>query len=347
VQAIFWFHMDESGQDQTVRDTTRGFGHARRCVALARTWNQMTNQPAALMINRTKVAKEFAEASRMVWYFDDQADDVIHCHQPVILFADINYLDPVRLYSFGRLTLTVNLAPRGDVKYAAQLNFLDTRAEIDDTKRKNARGEIFAGPEYSVIDDDFIDRRRCIDRGDMFWRDRVITITMGGTDPWNFTLLAYKAIEGLLGEFEIQIVLGSAYSFDKDLERAISASGHRSEIYRNPASIADLLCRSTAAILAGGITALEALTLGVPSWNICPTRFHLKRCQEWQDHGVVQDARLDSDVTAGCWTSQLRDFCGDPQAVSKAREKSLGYIDGRGAARIVEMVQRRALLLAL
>ena len=342
MSAVFCFHIKGDEKGLVGREKGIGLGHANRCLALAREWESLTGEAAVFMINSTKAALGWVEERGYPFYLEDEVDRVIRETNPSVLFFDINYLEPVMVEPWRNKALICNVAPRGEIKYANLLNYLDTAADVDEARACFSDAEILTGPDYAVIGDAFRAIRARIDLGERPWKPRAITVAMGGSDPWNFTTLAISCLKTIPLEFDVRVVIGPYFSFEEELRAAIDSSGRMVEVLHNPTCFAELVAESTLCLLAGGITMFEALSVGVPSWNLCPTPFHLERCRELETGGLIFDSTLDRDYELRNWACGIETFLSDESKIQTIRSKAIQTVDGRGATRIIrDVIERR------
>lgn len=342
MSALFWFHIDGDEKDRQKRETARGLGHAYRCLALARVWKKATGEDPAFVINPSSAARSWAEQTGIRFFFETHLSDAFTAVDSAVLFVDINYLEPAKVAVWAGKILIVNLAPRGAFKYTAHLSYLDTAADVDPNLGDASASVIMTGASYAVTGASFTRLRSLIRGGVSPWNDRTLTVAMGGSDPWNFTTLALRAMRSIGEDVCVRLILGPHFRHEAELSTELNGFRRKVEIYRNPENFAEIISESSVGIFSGGITMFEALSVGVPSWNICATHFHVMRCRELEKLGITYGSTLDSRLIGKNWSDGINRLLSDRSRLEKVRTRALTRVDGNGARRIVHDVIKRS-----
>src|ERR1700677_1387230 len=94
---------------------------------------------------------------------------------------------------------------------------------------------------------------------------RRVLVTMGGSDPGNFTEKAIQAIAAMDGnDLEAAIVVGGSNPRAEALLELAQRSGKKMKLYRDISDMAELMSWADVAISAAGTTCWELCLLGLP-----------------------------------------------------------------------------------
>ncbi len=198
---------------------------------------------------------------------------------------------------------------------------------------------LLLGPRYALLRPEFARRRAIERRGE--GRIHRVAVSLGGTDPKDVASLVLSAIEALPASGSRTIlVAGAANPRAEFLKTRAAASDSPVHVIRSPSSMARLLGWADLAILAGGVTVWEALSLGVPVLGIAvadnqvPAAEALARNGLW--HYLGRAERIEPTQIAEAIRGLLDD-AGERRRLSEAGRV---LVDGRGAERVAEALAR-------
>ena len=132
--------------------------------------------------------------------------------------------------------------------------------------------KILGGPEYLILDSK-------IWRVPTHLKKEHITISFGGSDPNNLTLLVLKKLETLIALDNIKVILGPGYKHDQVL---ITNILNKAQIIHNPENIYEIFAKSLIVITAFGVTLQELFSLGIPAGIVANYR------EDFQDFLKIQ-----------------------------------------------------------
>lgn len=182
-------------------------------------------------------------------------------------------------------------------------------------------------PEFAALRDRREDRKGRIER---------ILVFMSGADPFNVTARATEALATF--DLSVDIVVGSAYAHLAHL-RAIATRMPRATVHVNTPEMASLMERADLAIGAPSSASWERCTLGLPAVLITLADNQLVVGQHLAEAGAAvslgwQDAVTTTDIAAA-----VRALLDDPVRVARMSQVAAGITDGRGTARVVEIIE--------
>ncbi|HWA28508.1 MAG TPA: NTP transferase domain-containing protein [Lacunisphaera sp.] len=139
---------------------------------------------------------------------------------------------------------------------------------------------------------------------------RTLLVTMGGSDPCDFTARAVRALAGLpeLAEWRVRIVLGASYRGREGLERLLAELPLAAELVVSTSHMAREMASARAVLLSFGVTAYEAAAAGRPMACFCLSDDHRRHASIFVRHGfaaVLGDDPAGDVATLRSWLSQL------------------------------------------
>jgi spore coat polysaccharide biosynthesis protein SpsF len=153
-------------------------------------------------------------------------------------------------------------------------------------------------------------------------------VTMGGSDPKDFTRLALKAVARVTAPLKARFVIGPNFVDPDALANEIEAAEF--EAFTDVADLAAESARADLALISFGVTAYEMAALGVPSLYLALTEDHARSASALVQAGVGDILAPDPDSIAVALTRLIADRDGR-HAMS---ERGRTLIDGKGAERI-------------
>ena len=150
---------------------------------------------------------------------------------------------------------------------------------------------------------------------------RTVLITMGGSDPRNDTLAVLDQLTDF-GDLHFIVLAGSANPHVETLRK------HAVEILVNPPNVPEIMQRADVAITAGGTTCWELAALGVPMLVhvIADNQIEVAKYLTGNDAALTFEP------------STLRDLIAKPETRKSLANHARTLVDGRGAARVAELL---------
>jgi UDP-2,4-diacetamido-2,4,6-trideoxy-beta-L-altropyranose hydrolase len=95
---------------------------------------------------------------------------------------------------------------------------------------------------------------------------RKVLVTLGGSDPHNFTLKVMQALQGIdVKNLEAAIVVGGSNPHYDELQLAMQASNVSLQLHRNVLTMPELMGWADVGVAAAGSTCWELAFMGLPS----------------------------------------------------------------------------------
>ncbi|HYK80330.1 MAG TPA: hypothetical protein VEU95_11910, partial [Micropepsaceae bacterium] len=155
-----------------------------------------------------------------------------------------------------------------------------------------------------------------------------VLVTMGASDPRDFTRLALKAAMRMTMPARLRFIIGPNFVNPRGLADEIETAGF--EAIGNVADLAAEFARADLALISFGVTAYEMAALGVPSLYLALSEDHERSASAFCQAGMGDIVAPDVDGIA----SALGRLIEDRDRRRAMSEAGRTMIDGQGAARI-------------
>ncbi len=322
--------------------TRHGLGHLFRTRTFARALCDRGHDVEVIAVLEPGLEGILSELPCTVIAVRDD-DDVI---EPVARRApDVCVLDTTTLKRAvlrqvrAHARLTASLSPV--FEHASEIDLLFSRSK----RAPPAPGavKVVGGLEYAVfgehcraIDDDAFERSLAAS-------SKPIAVSMGGSDAANKTLRVLEALGGIEGDLTIWVLLGEGYAHSYDALVRASRGDRRHEVVlaKTSRSMWQVMDRCVLAVLAGGLTTVEAVYAGLPSINLFENQAAIDAAaQELFDHGVCRNGGLLSEESLATLVRGVRSLLHEPELLRQMRERTRGLVDLRGAERVIAVIER-------
>lgn len=216
-------------------------------------------------------------------------------------------------------------------------------AEIDVLFTRNAdtppigNVSIFKGFEYAIFNEN------CFPISDEVYQSNLnkpfltVGIAMGGGDAPNKTLTVLKQISKLSVPCSFWVLLGEGYkhSYQNLVDCIAKDSDHEIILAKTNRSIWGIFSNCALAILAGGLTTIEAIYAGLPTLNIFEKEEHLKATgARIFDKQMAINIGLFNESSISQLKQTIEYLNDNRSFLSIMRERTKGAIDKFGADRI-------------
>jgi len=208
-------------------------------------------------------------------------------------------------------------------------------------ERRDPNTRLLLGSDYVMLRREFLPwRQREWGIPDV---GRKILVTMGGSDPDNVAL----SVIGALSEFaeeglETVVVAGGSNPNLASLGRMAARGGRLVQVVRDSANMPELMAWANMAIIPAGGTLWELLFMGCPVLSYARSPIQGKIVSGLAHEGVVRDLGYHRDLDPVSLRVAIADLARHPEC--RRRMSALGRerIDGRGAARICQLLITQA-----
>lgn len=253
-----------------------GTGHVMRCLALAQAWKKSGGQvvfatadsPAAIRNRVMQECVEILEITASPGSRDDAEQTLFAaCERGASWLVVDGYhfnADYQREIKRGGAKLLFLDDYGHSSPYTADVvlnqNIL---ADASVYCEREPSTRLLLGPKYCLLRNEFASWRNW--KREIAPDGRRVLVTMGGSDPRNFTEKVVRCFDALAEDLEVLVVVGSSSERIGQLESMAAASAKKVRILKDVSNMAQLMAWADVAISAAGTTAWELCAMGLPS----------------------------------------------------------------------------------
>jgi len=337
--------------DRTVRmvvrcdgDASVGLGHVVRCLALADelrethgcgiTFAMASGEPGMALVreNGFPIAAKPTDINEGDWL-----DELMEQQQPAVLLLDLRSdLPRGKLRSWRQSgVLIATIDDPSDRRLEADLAFYPPVPQVKELDWRGFAGELYMGWEWVILRNSFAGRSSSPGTPPR------ILVTMGGSDPAGLTLLAIRALDTLEHRFEATVVTGSGFAHTMQLFELIAQTRRTFQVEHNVRDMAELMETANLAVASFGVTAYELATMAVPTVLVCLTADHAHSASSLVEERIAEVCGTYPLVTVEGIARSVRGLIENPDLPQQMRINAHGLLDGRGAARVAEVIMER------
>jgi spore coat polysaccharide biosynthesis predicted glycosyltransferase SpsG len=270
---------------------------------------------------------------------DDEVIPFIEQSTPEIIIFDLMRLNKnVFLRAIDRPYLSVSLSPIFEHK--ERVNILVSRSK---SIKKYPGVKNLAGLDYAIFNDN------CLIIGDTPYKQIIsssefpIAICMGGADAANKTLKVLKALGDSDISDTIWVILGEGYEHSYDTLVQCLHKNKKQEIIfaKTNRSIWKIMGNCSLAILAGGLTTIEAIYAGLPTINLYDKQENINvMATELFDLGVCLNGGIFSDQSLKVMCESIIELKSNRERLWQMHKRSNGLVDSRGSERVLSELKK-------
>lgn len=326
-----------SERESSDKKKTRGLGHAYKCIALAQT---VENADATVQfsVEGASDVQRFFQQRGYSYKLNEDHLSVVDSYDPDVIVTDINYLEIETIRQFRERSLTVNIAPRGDCKYYANLSFTCDRiadsAKPDDVPEHTWYGS----PKYAILNPEFSDLRQKIDSTEVDRERNGVIVQMGGVDKFDMTGDVLRALDPTLFSHCPLTVVAGPYNPHVTELRGLTAAFENSKFVVDPENYASLVADHELAIFGTGISTYEGAAVGVPSINLGHSEFHDLRGEKLEQLGFANYLGRHDTFDSDTLNEEINHLLTDSNQLEQMRATGTELVDGLGPTRIVSTI---------
>jgi UDP-2,4-diacetamido-2,4,6-trideoxy-beta-L-altropyranose hydrolase len=163
---------------------------------------------------------------------------------------------------------------------------------------------------------------------------RKLLVSMGGSDPENFTQRAVEALSQLrINDLEAIIVLGGGNPHVNSVEQELKSHSGRIRIRRDVTNMAELLAWADVGLVSAGTVSWEVCAMGLPS-VLVPIAENQKRSAELLDRlGATYTLPADCEISHLAYT--VRELLSSPELRKRLSQKARSLVHFDGAQRVI------------
>lgn len=171
-----------------------------------------------------------------------------------------------------------------------------------------------------------------------------LLLLQGGSDTYGFTPRILAALEGCAGSARLTLVLGPAFRHEAELKAALSQLRRPVRLLRGISDMPRLMLESDLAISAGGLTLFELACTGTPSIAVCGERFEEETACRVEAAGATVNLGFAADLDPARLAGTVEGLARHPEKRRRMSEAGRGWVDGKGAERVMQLVRERLAL---
>jgi len=191
------------------------------------------------------------------------------------------------------------------------------------------------GPHYALLRPEFA-HWRCRFRG-VPEVARKILVTLGGSDPNNFTARVIDALAQLdTAGLEVRVVIGPANPRLPELIERADALAPQIQLLSRVSDMAELMAWADMAVSASGTTCWELACLGLPALLVIMAENQRGIAAELDAIEVAQNLGWHDDVSVERLAAAVNVLQHDSSRRLRMSEQGRTLVDGRGAERVAQ-----------
>lgn len=201
--------------------------------------------------------------------------------------------------------------------------------------QKNKNTSFLLGPKYALLRSEFLTWRP-----NSTFQPNVqkVLMTFGGGDDQGALLFTIDALKNLFQDIKYKIVLSSYNKSLNDIKNKIFNNNieDKFQLCIDQPEIARIMADCDIAIVAGGTTSFEVISMGIPSLIIQIADNQEKNAIAWEEEEVVINLGTLSRLSKERFKSQFVALVKDATQRKRMSYKGKKIVDGYGTRRVAE-----------
>ena len=244
-----------------------GLGHIKRCITLSKTFhkNSKFHKPTFIVNKHNQVSKNILINNDCIYFEVDGEINtkkeilgltkILSFHEPKILIIDSKRIKKKYITVLKKYSKVIIF--EDEKKYNTNPNLIINNNIWAKNFYKNSTNKLL-GLEFNTISKNFF-KRSAFDV-----KSNKILISLGGEDPDNISLKILSIIFKLIPNLKIIVILGHSHPNKKSLVKFCKNKSLNAKIVDSPEDISIYLDKLRFVISAGGLSAYEFASAGVP-----------------------------------------------------------------------------------
>lgn len=324
-----------------------GTGHVMRCIALAQAWQDAGGRCVFAMAESTpaverRLLEEGVEIKHIAATPGTEDDAKQTCYLAGQIGAAWIASDGYQFGSAYQLAIKAAglkllfVDDNGHAEhYSADLVLnQNVHASADLYPSLGASTRMLLGPRYALLRREFATWQGW--KREIPATARNVLVTMGGSDPDNFT---QKAVEGLQAVKEenlrIRVLVGGSNPHFASLEKLRTVSGNGIQLVRDATDMPEQMRWADLAVAGAGSACLEMCLMGLPALLIDLAENQTPIANEFGRRGTARHLGNSKTVTLDQIERETRQLRVSATERSFMSERGRELVDGSGAERVV------------
>ena len=323
----------------------QGTGHVMRCLALAQAWMDRGGEvtfiaselPESLARRLTSEGIEIVRLSALPGSAEDARQTAEHARERgaewvVVDGYRFNYEFQRKLRDRGCKVLLVD--DYGQAGACCAEVILDQNLQTDETfyQPREPNTRTLLGTRYALLRREF---SRGGGRRDVAAVGRKVLVTLGGSDPDNFSL---RVLEGLqqvrVKGLELTVVVGSTNPHVESLGSAVSRFGNAGRMLFDVPDMTESMAWADMAVIAAGGTLWELLCRGCPVLSYARNSVQARVISELGRQGIVRDMGTVDLFSAEGLAPAIETLAESPDERRRMSLAGQTLVDGGGARQV-------------
>lgn len=283
-----------------------GYGHAVRCVRLAR---ELSRRNKVVFYPLSETCREFVESwgFSVAAVYDRRSTDSF----PPVVITDLREAHGITVAIHREGSRHISIHDLGLAQCHSDVAIDGSITRLFPYQKDRNR-EMFLGPQYMIT-------RQPVKRDAV---DNTVLVTFGGGLTADLAEGVSEQLYGMgLRPITTQGFVGSARLSDSEFEEAMS--------------------RCCFAISGSGVTLYDLLASGVPTIAVAFDRIQLRTADAFQEVGAVLSAGLLERLSPSVLLRSCRQMLENRLLVQRISQTGQMFVDGKGLSRVVEIVRRQ------
>jgi UDP-2,4-diacetamido-2,4,6-trideoxy-beta-L-altropyranose hydrolase len=323
-----------------------GTGHVMRCLALAQAWQSAggktclvaTELPDALTPRVTEEGVTLAWIRANAGSSEDADETVTLARRIgadwVVIDGDrfgSDFLATVRGAGF-RVLLIDDFADRESFPADVIVN-----PDLDDDglpyRKRGATAQLLLGPSYILLRREF---KQEIEKETIRKAGNRILVTLGGSDPENLSPQIASSLAAC-PDLETTVVAGAGFN---NVDQLFALRSNKLRVIFNPPNMAQFMKEADVAIVVAGGTLWELLSMGCSVLSYSRNSPQARVIQSLSRRGVVVDMGRTDEFNSSRLVASVKELVASSLVLERMASLGRALVDGLGAGRVIEVLQR-------
>ena len=319
-----------------------GLGHLFRTRTFAKAVNLVCDLMVIAKIDK-QLENIFDEIKEITYYLNDKRTilNAAKKFEPSAIIFDMLSIDDYLFYQLKKMAIiSVSISPI--FSHLNEVDIIFSRTKFNKFDANINKPKVYGGLEYSIFNE------FCSIISDQEYKKNInkdvfsISVSMGGVDAPNKTFRIIKSLAKFPYKLLIWVALGEgySYSFNELVEASKVNKNHEIILAKANISTWNILSNSVLAILAGGLTTIESVYVGLPSISIFESerQFHATS-KELFDYGILSYTMYNNEDLDRWLIKKVLYFYNNRDELLKIRELSKNLVDRNGSQRVFNRIK--------
>jgi UDP-2,4-diacetamido-2,4,6-trideoxy-beta-L-altropyranose hydrolase len=201
------------------------------------------------------------------------------------------------------------------------------------------KGKVFGGAEYIPVAESYVKARHQAESFQLRPAYQIL-VTMGGSDPNRLTYIVVSSLLQLTDPIRIKVIIGPSFLSDDWLSEIERHNLPNVEFVRNQNDLAGIMAESHVAITTLGTTLHELAGVGVPAIIISNYETDSPDMASYTKAGFNLPLGHHETLQPEMIQNAVKNLLLAPNQWQDMRNKGWEMIDGKGAVRLVSLLNR-------